>query len=97
MSTDDQQRGFGTRAIKAATRAPEVVQHPASVPIYQTATFHAQDVDDYAALVGFERPGYTYSRLENPTAGALADAFAEVASGHRAQQKRQTVSVRTPR
>ena len=49
-----------------------------AVPIYQTATFHAQDVDDYAALVGFERPGYTYSRLENPTAEAMAGAFAEL-------------------
>lgn len=78
MSSDEQQRGFGTRAIKAATRAPRVDQHPAAVPIYQSATFHAQDVDDYAELVGFERPGYTYSRLENPTAEAMAGAFAEL-------------------
>ncbi len=78
MSVDEQQRGFGTRAIKAATRAPKVEQHPATVPIYQSATFHAEDVDDYAALVGFERPGYTYSRLENPTADAMAAAFAEL-------------------
>jgi len=78
MSTDEQQRGFGTRAIKAATRAPRVEQHPAAVPIYQSATFHAQDVDDYAELVGFERPGYTYSRLENPTAEVMAGAFAEL-------------------
>ena len=78
MSTDDEQRGFGTRAIKAATRAPRVEQHPAAVPIYQSATFHAQDVEDYAELVGFERPGYTYSRLENPTAEAMASAFAEL-------------------
>mgnify|MGYP001821543527 FL=1 len=78
MSTDEQQRGFGTRAIKAATRVPRVEQQPAAVPIYQSATFHAQDVDDYAELVGFERPGYTYSRLENPTADAMAGAFAEL-------------------
>ncbi|MEX1295341.1 MAG: aminotransferase class I/II-fold pyridoxal phosphate-dependent enzyme [Candidatus Limnocylindrales bacterium] len=82
MSTEEQPRGFGTRAIKAATRAPVVEQGPAAVPIYQSATFHAEDVDDYAALVGFERPGYTYSRLENPTAAAMAEAFAEV---HRAE------------
>ena len=78
MSSDEQQRGFGTRAIKAATRAPKVEQHPAAVPIYQSATFHAQDVDDYAQLVGFERPGYTYARLENPTADAMAGAVAEL-------------------
>jgi len=78
MSTDEQLRGFGTRAIKAATRAPRVEQGPAAVPIYQSATFHAQDVDDYAELVGFEKPGYTYSRMENPTADAMAGAFAEM-------------------
>ena len=78
MSSDEQLRGFGTRAIKAATRVPKVEQQPAAVPIYQSATFHARDVDDYAELVGFERPGYTYSRLENPTADAMANAFAEL-------------------
>ena len=70
--------GFGTRAIKAATRAPSVEQGSAAVPIYQSATFHARDVDDYADLIGFRRPGYTYARIENPTADALAAAFAEL-------------------
>ena len=70
--------GFGTRAIKAATRAPRLEQGPAAVPIYQSATFHARDVDDYADLIGFGRPGYTYARIENPTADALAAAFAEL-------------------
>jgi cystathionine beta-lyase/cystathionine gamma-synthase len=78
MPQDEQQRGFGTRAIKAATRAPRVEQGAAAVPIYQSATFHAESVDDYARLIGFERPGYTYSRIENPTADAMAGAFAEM-------------------
>jgi methionine-gamma-lyase len=70
--------GFGTRAIKAATRAPIVEQPGAAVPIYQSATFNAQDVDEYAALIGFQQPGYTYARIENPTASALGHAFAAV-------------------
>jgi cystathionine beta-lyase/cystathionine gamma-synthase len=78
MSPDQRPRGFGTRAIKAATRAPRVKQGLASVPIYQSATFHAEDVEDYAALIGFEKPGYTYARIENPTADAMAAAFAEL-------------------
>ena len=78
MSPDQRRRGFGTRAIKAATRAPRVEQGPAAVPIYQSATFHANDVEDYAALIGFEKPGYTYARIENPTADAMAAAFAEL-------------------
>lgn len=78
MSHAELRRGFGTLAIKAATRAPRVEQRPASVPIYQSATFHADDVDDYAELIGFEKQGYTYARIENPTADALAGAFAEL-------------------
>ena len=78
MSPDQRLLGFGTRAIKAATRAPRVEQGAAAVPIYQSATFHAEDVDDYAALIGFEKPGYTYARIENPTADAMAAAFAEL-------------------
>ncbi len=78
MSPDQRPLGFGTRAIRAATRAPRVKQGPASVPIYQSATFHAEDVEDYAALIGFEKPGYTYARIENPTADAMAAAFAEL-------------------
>jgi methionine-gamma-lyase len=78
MSQAEAGLGFGTRAIKAATRVPHVEQRPAAVPIYQAATFHAADMDDYAELLAFERPGYTYSRLENPTAGALGSAFAEL-------------------
>jgi cystathionine beta-lyase/cystathionine gamma-synthase len=74
----DARLGFGTRVIKAATRAPLVDQGPSAVPIYQSATFHARDVDDYADLIGFRTPGYTYARIENPTATALADAFAEM-------------------
>jgi len=78
MPHDHHGRGFGTRVIKAATRAPHVEQGPAAVPIYQSATFHAQDVGDYAEILGFEKPGYTYSRIENPTSDALAGAFAEL-------------------
>ena len=77
-SDDPAARGFGTRAIRAATRAPRVEQGSAAVPIYQSATFHAQNVDEYADLIGFRQPGYTYSRIENPTADALAAAFAEL-------------------
>jgi cystathionine beta-lyase/cystathionine gamma-synthase len=75
---DDAPLGFGTRAIGAATRAPHFEQGSAAVPIYQSATFHARDVDEYAAMLGFERPGYTYSRIENPTASALGGTFAEL-------------------
>ena len=78
MSQDRHARGFGTRAIKAATHVSNVEQQPGSVPIYQSATFHAEDVADYADIIGYTKPGYVYSRIQNPTATAMAEAFAEL-------------------
>ena len=74
-------RGFSTRAIKAASRAPRLEQTPTSVPIYQTATFAASDADELGLVLGDPRAGYAYSRVSNPTTTALADAYAELAGG----------------
>ena len=49
MTQRSDETGFGTRAIRAATRPPQVDQVPASVPIYQTATFNADDTAELAA------------------------------------------------
>ena len=70
--------GFSTRAIRASTRAPRVDQQPTSVPIYQTATFAADDADELDAVLTGVQPGYAYSRIDNPTTTALADAIAEL-------------------
>jgi cystathionine beta-lyase/cystathionine gamma-synthase len=73
--------GFSTRAIRAASRMREVRERPTSVPIYQTATFSADTVEDLAAAVAEQEGGYAgygYSRLANPTVDALGDAVAEL-------------------
>jgi cystathionine beta-lyase/cystathionine gamma-synthase len=70
--------GFSTRAIRASARTPRVDQRPTSVPIYQTATFAADDADELDAVLLGSQPGYAYSRLDNPTSTALADAIAEL-------------------
>jgi methionine-gamma-lyase len=73
--------GFSTRAIRAVSRTPEVSQRPTSIPIYQTATFSADSVEELAAAVA-EAPGgyagYGYSRLANPTVDALGAAVADL-------------------
>lgn len=80
MSTPPRPAGFGTRAIEAASRPPDVRQAPSAVPIYQAATFRAQDAEELADVLAFRVPGYAYARIENPTASALATAFAELHS-----------------
>ena len=70
--------GPSTRAIRAASRVPQVNQTPTSVPIYQTATFSSSDADELAAVLTGEQPGYAYSRIDNPTVTALGDAAADL-------------------
>jgi methionine-gamma-lyase len=76
MDGSPRRPGFGTRAIAAGTRPPEVHQVPSSAPIYQSATFAAEDAEELTDILSFRRPGFAYSRIENPTASALAGAFA---------------------
>jgi methionine-gamma-lyase len=77
----DDRRGFSTRAIRAASRTPPLQQRPTSVPIFQTATFSADDAAELGEVLGDPRAGYAYSRLANPTTRALGEAYAELAGG----------------
>ena len=70
--------GFSTRAIKAASRVPDVPQAPVNVPIYATSTFEVSDATELAELLEFTRPGHSYSRYSNPTHDALELALAEL-------------------
>lgn len=70
--------GFGTRAIGAATRAPRVDQAPDAVPIYQTATFSSEDSAELGDVLSDRKRGYAYSRIDNPTSVAAAEAVAEL-------------------
>jgi len=70
--------GFSTRAIRAASRVPEVPQPPVNVPIYQTSTFEVESATELAELLEFSRPGHSYSRYSNPTHEALELALADL-------------------
>ena len=70
--------GFSTRAIRAASRTPRVDQVPTSVPIYQSATFSTDDAEELGDALSGRRPGYAYSRIDNPTSAALAAAVADL-------------------
>lgn len=68
MSDD---RGFATRAVHAGV-PPQVVQRPASVPIYQTSTWGFETSEEFAAVLRGERPGHVYGRgYGNPTVEAF--------------------------
>jgi O-acetylhomoserine/O-acetylserine sulfhydrylase-like pyridoxal-dependent enzyme len=71
----EKEEGFNTRAVHAWRVTEPVDQEPASVPIYQSATFSFDDIETFAA-VGKTKisGGYLYTRWANPTTDALARA-----------------------
>lgn len=49
-----------------------------SVPIYPASVFAFTDADEGIAIHNYERPGYFYGRLGNPTVSALEKAMSEM-------------------
>jgi O-acetylhomoserine (thiol)-lyase len=82
-----------TLSIHAGT-APDPTTKARITPIYQTASYVFDDVDHASRLFNLQEFGNIYSRIMNPTNGALegkiaalegAQAALAVASGHAAQ------------
>lgn len=55
-----------------------------SVPIYPASVFAFSDADEGVAIHNYEKPGYFYGRLGNPTVDALEKAMAELEAGEAA-------------
>jgi len=69
------QAGENTRAVHLPdTQAP--LQQPLGTPVYRTAAFRFASAEEYRAILNDELPGYTYSRIDNPTVDAFARAVA---------------------
>ena len=76
----DTPQGFDTLAIHAGTEA-DPATGARQVPIYQTTAYVFRDADHAAALFGLQEVGYIYSRLTNPTIGALQNRIAALEGG----------------
>ena len=72
--------GFDTTAIHAGTE-PDPATGARQVPIYQTTSYVFKDTDHAARLFGLQEVGYIYSRLTNPTVGALQNRVAALEGG----------------
>ena len=71
--------GFMTRQVHAGEFDDPMGS--ATVPIYQTSTFKFKNADHGAACFSGESDGYIYTRLGNPTIGALENAVANLEGG----------------
>ncbi len=75
-------RGFTTRAIHGG-RIPDANKSVAP-PIYQTATFHYDTVEEGARLGAETGPGYFYTRWGNPTTDLFEQKMALLEGGEAA-------------
>ena len=67
--------GEHTRAVHRPG-APVFDQVPLGLPVYRTAAFSFATAQEYADVLGGRAPGYSYSRVDNPTTDVFAQAVA---------------------
>jgi O-acetylhomoserine (thiol)-lyase len=78
--TDGPAYDFDTLQIHAGAE-PDPATGARQVPIYQTTAYVFRDAEHAAALFGLQEVGYIYSRLTNPTVGALQNRIAALEGG----------------
>ena len=78
--TNETSYGFDTLQIHAGAR-PDPATGARQVPIYQSTAYVFRDAEHAAALFNLQEVGYIYSRLTNPTVGALQERIATLEGG----------------
>lgn len=73
---DTKNSGFDTKLIHAGAFQDEFGS--ATVPIYQTSTFSFRNAQHGADCFAGKEKGYIYTRIGNPTIGALEDNIAQL-------------------
>ncbi|MGB0035544.1 MAG: PLP-dependent aspartate aminotransferase family protein [Candidatus Acidiferrales bacterium] len=81
MARDFEKKDFSTRAVHAGERVKAAEFLPMSTPIYSSATFLYDRLEDIDAIAGGERAGFTYTRHDNPTNAALEQAMVSLEGG----------------
>jgi cystathionine beta-lyase/cystathionine gamma-synthase len=69
------QAGENTRSVHLPA-PPTPSQQPLGTPVHRTAAFAFGSCEEYRAVLADEVPGYSYSRIDNPTVDAFARAVA---------------------
>lgn len=71
-----------------AVHLPEPVvpaERPIGLPTYRTSAFVFDTAEDYADVLGNRKPGYVYTRIDNPTVDAFGAAVAMFEGAEAAQ------------
>jgi cystathionine gamma-synthase/methionine-gamma-lyase len=71
-----------TKAVHAGDRKKPGPAVPATVPIYTATTFLYDETEQLDRIFGREEAGYSYSRYDSPTVGALEELVTALENGH---------------
>jgi cystathionine beta-lyase/cystathionine gamma-synthase len=79
--TDDSDRDLTTKLVHAGERRPVPEGRPVATPIYASATFTYDSMQEIDQVFGGEKQGFIYTRYGNPTVAALEEAMRDVEGG----------------
>jgi len=79
--TDEKDRDINTKLVHAGERKPLAGAIPVATPIYASATFTYDSMQEIDQVLAGEKHGFIYTRYGNPTVAALEDAMQSVEEG----------------
>ena len=81
MTDQPKKRHITTQLVHAGERQGPPEGQPVATPIYASATFTYDTMEETDQVFGGEKQGYIYTRYGNPTIGALEEAMREIEEG----------------
>jgi cystathionine gamma-synthase/methionine-gamma-lyase len=81
MASDKTKLDITTQLVHAGERTEPPSGQPTSTPIYASATFTYESMEEIDQVFAGDKPGYIYTRYGNPTVNAFEDAVRTAEDG----------------
>jgi cystathionine gamma-synthase/methionine-gamma-lyase len=81
MNSDHEKFEIETQLVHSSHRGEVPTGEPTATPIFASATFTYESMQDIDKVFGGEKPGYIYTRYGNPTVTVLEDALRTIEGG----------------
>src|ERR1044071_3434029 len=84
MADEEQRLDIATKLVHSGERQTASDAQSVATPIYATATFTYESMEDIDRVFSGEKQGFIYTRYGNPTIGALENAIKTLEEGETA-------------
>lgn len=81
MATDKNNFDIATQVVHSGEKDKTPTGRPTTTPIYASATYTYESMDEIDKVFAGEKPGYIYTRYGNPTVAALEDVIRTIEGG----------------